>query len=259
MSAAERLEMSRGNSTVPLYHLVEEGSGRVIVAAQEIDGFFVGSNDAVPEDVIIFGVARESVHIGKDLSDMELRVVNSAGEAIGSYYIGRVMLRSAFEVRDVGGSSGFVASFYGLTCPYPTAGSIWRRWASGVPISKGEWAEYPMESHGDWLHVVQNSWFETGHAAKKYGATEIAVIDGREIFGESSFYCALGESINGPGGYFGSNLDALAECLAFSRGEGAPFELVWQYSLDAQKRMGAALVESVLDVMSEFGVGVAIR
>ncbi|MFD8740989.1 barstar family protein, partial [Streptomyces sp. NPDC059618] len=176
-----------------------------------------------------------------------------------SYYIGRVGLSSTFEGKGCVGEGGFVATFYGHACPYPAAGAIWRRWASGSPLAKGEWVEYPVDSHDTWLHVVQNSWFETGHAAKRYGVGEICVIDGRQILGESSFYCALGESVNGPGGYFGSTLDGLADCLASSRNSGAPFELVWENFSDAQESMGALLAASATDVLREFGVNVTLR
>ncbi|MGP3917619.1 barstar family protein [Nonomuraea sp. 10N515B] len=33
------------------------------------------------------------------------------------------------------------------------------------------------------------------------------------ITDEVAFYRAMGEAINGPGGYFGRNLDALDDCL----------------------------------------------
>ncbi|MFJ8554900.1 barstar family protein [Streptomyces sp. NPDC093676] len=249
--------MSENGSVVPLYHLVEEESGTVIIVAREIGGFFVESDHAQSEDIFIFGSAREPVRLGKDLSDVELRVVNSLGSAIGSYYIGRVGLCSTFEGKGSPGQGGFVATFYGYTCPYVTAGAIWRRWASGTPLVKGEWVRYPVESHGSWLHVVQNSWFETGHAAKRYDVGEICLIDGRQILSESSFYCALGESINGPGGYFGSTLDGLADCLASSR--NAPFKLMWEHFSGAQERMGASLAASAMDVLREFGVDVTLR
>ncbi|MEU3665409.1 barstar family protein [Streptomyces virginiae] len=249
--------MKKRGSVDPLYQLVEEGSGRVIVSAHEIDGFFVKSDRAKSDEILIFGSAWEPVRLGEDLSDVELRVVNSAGKAIGSYYIGRVGLRSELNGRS--GQDGFAATFYGLSCPYVTAGAIWRRWASGSPIHKGEWQEYPVESHDSWLHVVQNSWFETGHAAKKYGAAEVCVIDGRTTFDASSLYCALGESINGPGGYFGSTLDGLADCLSSSYGTEPPFELVWEYHSESQKNLGASLTDSVAGILREFNVGVTLR
>lgn len=251
--------MNESGSAIPLYRLVEEESGSVIITAHEINGFFVESDSVESEEILILGSARGPVRLGKDLSDVELRVVNSAGETIGSYYIGRVGLRSAFEGEGSAGQGGFVATFYGYACPYVAAGAIWRRWASGSPLARGDWMEYPAESHDSWLHVVQNSWFETGHAAKRYGAGEICVIDGRRILDESSFYCELGESINGPGGYFGSTLDGVADCLAFSRNAGAPFELVWEHSSGARERMGTSLAASAVGVLREFGVEVTLR
>ncbi|MEU8710139.1 barstar family protein [Streptomyces sp. NPDC048565] len=46
------------------------------------------------------------------------------------------------------------------------------------------------------------------------------VIDGSRITGLDSFWDVIGEAVNGPGGYFGRNLDAFADCL--SGGLGTP-------------------------------------
>jgi RNAse (barnase) inhibitor barstar len=251
--------MDKRGSTDLLYHLVEEESGRVIIAAHKIAGFFVEADRADSDDVLIHGSAREPVRLHKDLSDMELRVVNLVGEVIGSYYIGRVGLRSEFDPEGCTGQGGFVATFYGYACPYVAAGEIWHRWASKRPLARGEWMEYPVEWHDSWLHVVQNSWFETGHAAKRYGVGEIGAIDGRQVLGKSSFYCALGESFNGPGGYFGSTLDGLADCLASSQDDGAPFAMTWKHYAHARKMMGAQLTDSVIDVLRQFNVDVSLK
>jgi RNAse (barnase) inhibitor barstar len=50
--------------------------------------------------------------------------------------------------------------------------------------------------------------------------TTTYVIEGAEVTGLDSFWKAVGEAVNGPGGYFGRNLDALADCL--SGGFGTP-------------------------------------
>ncbi|MDX3710260.1 barstar family protein [Streptomyces europaeiscabiei] len=50
--------------------------------------------------------------------------------------------------------------------------------------------------------------------------TPIYVLDGTQIRTLGDFWRVIGEAINGPGGYFGRNLDALADCL--SGGFGAP-------------------------------------
>ncbi|NEE39711.1 barnase inhibitor, partial [Streptomyces sp. SID7982] len=126
-------------------------------------------------------------------------------------------------------------------------------------LVKGGWLERPVETHDSWLHVVQNSWFEAGRAAKRYGVDEVCVIDGRQILNESSFYCALGESINGVGGYFGSTLDGLADCLASSQISSYPLALVWKHFPYSQKGMGVLSAASVVEVLREYGVDVKIR
>ncbi|WP_328903143.1 MULTISPECIES: barstar family protein [unclassified Streptomyces] len=46
------------------------------------------------------------------------------------------------------------------------------------------------------------------------------VIEGSRITGLDSFWTVVGEAVNGPGGCFGRNLDAFADCLG--GGMGAP-------------------------------------
>ncbi|GAA3368164.1 hypothetical protein GCM10020367_05400 [Streptomyces sannanensis] len=48
------------------------------------------------------------------------------------------------------------------------------------------------------------------------------MLDGTQIRTLEDFWRVIGEAINGPGGYFGRNLDAFADCL--SGGFGAPDE-----------------------------------
>ncbi|THA79106.1 barnase inhibitor [Streptomyces sp. A0642] len=56
------------------------------------------------------------------------------------------------------------------------------------------------------------------------------VIDGSRVTGLERFWDVIGEAVNGPGGYFGRNLDAFADCL--SGGMGTPddgdFVIEWR-------------------------------
>lgn len=61
------------------------------------------------------------------------------------------------------------------------------------------------------------------------------------------FYCAMGEAVNGPGGYFGATLDGLHDCLRGGSGITAPFDLVWEPP-------PAARVEAVVSVLRDSGV-----
>lgn len=51
-------------------------------------------------------------------------------------------------------------------------------------------------------------------------------VDGAHVSDITSYCCALGEAVNGPGGYFGWNLDALADCLRGGFGAAPPFTVV---------------------------------
>ncbi|MEU2578393.1 barstar family protein [Streptomyces anulatus] len=64
-----------------------------------------------------------------------------------------------------------------------------------------------------------------------------------------------GEAVNGPGGYFGSNLDALFDCLRTARrDEAAPFRLVWRNLAASREALGSDFTERVLALFEECGV-----
>lgn len=72
---------------------------------------------------------------------------------------------------------------------------------------------------------------------------------------EDSFYCALGEAVNGPGGCFGWNLDALADCLRGGWGARPPFTLYWRQPHNARPAL-ASVSAPLLEVLREGGVSV---
>ncbi|MFF1873830.1 barstar family protein [Kitasatospora herbaricolor] len=93
-------------------------------------------------------------------------------------------------------------------------------------------------------------------------------LDGSRITDRASCYAALGEAVNGPGGYYGSNLDALADCLRGGFGAEPPFTLVWHDAAVARRRLtGPAVIgerelsyfEAVLDTLRTGGVTVLLR
>ncbi|MCX4822375.1 barstar family protein [Streptomyces sp. NBC_01142] len=60
--------------------------------------------------------------------------------------------------------------------------------------------------------------------------TRTYVIDGAEVAGLESFWQVIGEAVNGPGGYFGRNLDAFADCLGggFGTPDDGDFVIEWR-------------------------------
>ena len=92
-------------------------------------------------------------------------------------------------------------------------------------------------------------------------------IDGRKIRSAKDFYREIGSAVNGPGGYFGRNLDALADCLrgGFGTPEHQPYEFDWQHSalsrryLDDVGQGRQSLFEAIRDVFSDAGVALHLR
>ncbi|MGW5848765.1 barstar family protein [Streptomyces sp. NPDC055254] len=80
-------------------------------------------------------------------------------------------------------------------------------------------------------------------------------LDGANIRDLASFYCAIGEAMNGPGGYYGANLAALDDCLFGGSGPAAPFRLRWHNSEVAMRSLGhlPTYIEnkSVMDLIVE--------
>ena len=67
-------------------------------------------------------------------------------------------------------------------------------------------------------------------------------IDGDRIQGTDDFYTVVGEAVNGPGGYFGRNLDALRDCLhgGFGTPEAGGFRFIWRHSQKSRATLGYA-------------------
>ncbi|WP_327370891.1 barstar family protein [Streptomyces sp. NBC_01217] len=55
------------------------------------------------------------------------------------------------------------------------------------------------------------------------------VIDGSRVTGLEQFWEVIGEAVNGPGGYFGRNFDALADCLGGGMGTPDDGDFVFEW------------------------------
>jgi RNAse (barnase) inhibitor barstar len=87
-------------------------------------------------------------------------------------------------------------------------------------------------------------------------------IDGRKIESGNDFYREIGAAVNGTDGYFGRNLDALADCLrgGFGTPEHRPFEFVWQHSALSRRYLNdvsygkRTLFDAIREVFRDAGV-----
>ncbi|MEV5731055.1 barstar family protein [Streptomyces pharetrae] len=173
--------------------------------------------------------------------------------------------------------SAWRPSFYGtdlidleldgeLFTPVPEyARPIWERWFAGPPDTRGAWVGLDTRRRGAWLDLVRERACRRTHRDRPAG--HAYELDGRHVTDEPGLYLALGEAVNGPGGYFGGCLAALDDCLRGTFGYAAPATLLWRDAATARKHLSQALTPDgqpydlfgvVLDLLAEGGMHVTL-
>ncbi|MFJ5923306.1 barstar family protein [Kitasatospora sp. NPDC092948] len=106
--------------------------------------------------------------------------------------------------------------------PGPAAREVWRRWQPGPPEQPGGWRGLGAAAKQAWqtlaLHRLDPGPDRPG------GEYHLAGAGVEDVTG---LHCALGEAINGPGGYYGREWNGLKDCLGGGFGPVSPFTLVW--------------------------------
>lgn len=238
-----------------MYRFVEDETEREILTATDVRGFFVEPSIGESEIITAVGSSLRPERVPVLFEDVELQVRDVRGREIGGYYIGRVEVTDFRDSVSVPGGTDLALSFFGFGSPYPYAGEIWQTWAQSPPAESGMWKRLLPEAHDSWLHVVQTAWFRTGHQAKRYGDTTTCEIAGADLADIAGFYCELGEAVNGPGGYFGSNPSALDDCLINSGARReSPFRLVWRDFESSRRAIGDEELDDVISVLRQYGI-----
>lgn len=142
---------------------------------------------------------------------------------------------------------------------------IWERWLAAPPDTPGAWTGLDTRRRGAWLDLVRERACLRAHCDRP--ARHAYELDGRHITDEPGLYLALGEAVNGPGGYFGGCLDAVVDCLRGSFGYTAPASLLWRDAETAREHLSETLTASgqlynlfaeLLDVLVEGGMHVTL-
>lgn len=100
---------------------------------------------------------------------------------------------------------------------------IWEEWRHSPPASTNLWSNLTDQQREGWLEVARlyikrsSNQHDERHGVYTFDATYVK--------DSSSFFCALGEAINGPGGYFGFDLMSLEDCLCGGFGVVPPLTL----------------------------------
>jgi RNAse (barnase) inhibitor barstar len=105
------------------------------------------------------------------------------------------------------------------------------------------WAKLSTSERQGWMRLSYERAFNLERfSAANWSFVDRAVdetftLDGEFIDNADAFFCAVGEAINGPGGYFGQNIAALNDCCSGGFGRDGSSKIVWLHS----KRSIAAL------------------
>ncbi|CAL9642986.1 barstar family protein [Streptomyces sp. enrichment culture] len=150
----------------------------------------------------------------------------------------------------------------------PVAGHarpLWDRWLAGPPKNPGAWAVLGTRQRESWLELVRERGCRIRHHDRPAGREY--EMDGRHITDRPGLFLALGEAVNGPGGYFGGCLDAVVDCLRGDFGYRAPATLLWRHAAIARRHLSHVLapdgqpydlVDLVLEILTEGGMRVTL-
>ena len=232
----------RGGQAVQLRWLLidEAGSGETVAACAEIDGLFV---DAPPPaggttllgcrphpplrralDALAKGAGNPGGALHRRSIDGFVLILDRDGAA--SPVLDVQLRASVTGVRPSVLSADLVDVTLDDTVSESmprSARGIWDLWYAGGPAEPGLWAGYSPQLRHLWSGAALGH-RRTGAPDQPAGRTYH--LDGRHVTDVEGFYCAIGEAINGPGGYFGWNGDALHDCLRGGWGAETPFRLV---------------------------------
>ncbi|CCK25718.1 hypothetical protein BN159_1339 [Streptomyces davaonensis JCM 4913] len=142
---------------------------------------------------------------------------------------------------------------------------IWEQWFTGPPATKAAWADLDTRRRWAWHDLVRERTAYRTIADRPAG--HAYELDGRHVTDEPGLYLALGEAVNGPGGYFGGCLAAIDDCLGGTFGYTAPATLLWHDAATAREHLSHVLSSDghpydlfalVLDLLAEGGMHVTL-
>lgn len=177
-----------------------------------------------------------------------IQILNIDNKLIGQYGFNRIEL---LEEED--NNSSISIKVY-CDPSYPGAEETWRLKMQNKITKEGLWKMLPKEKRWGWLSVALHSFSYRSTVEKE---KEI-ILNGDIIDDIASFYCAIGEAVNGPGGYFGWNLDALNDCFYGRWGLKPPYSITWTNHKKSKTFLNKKF-EIILEIFSERNVHVTLK
>ncbi|QKW08698.1 barstar family protein [Streptomyces sp. NA04227] len=228
-------------------------------------------------------LARSAGHLGgrcAEAGNADFALLDTEGLGMGSYFVNDVTVTAAGPSRYGDGLLDLTVSLW-CASALPRSGELWDLIRHGRLDRPGMWRSFGPKGRLAWLSVALTSrTYRHRESPEDAPPGQVYVLDGTQVVDEDSFYCALGEAVNGPGGYFGWNLSALDDCLRGRWGAAPPFTLRWLNSgvaksrlreridgridarddaRDSQGKAPSTLFDVLLEIFGEHGIEVELR
>lgn len=153
--------------------------------------------------------------------------------------------------------------------PEPMAANdrpLYDMWRAGGPTEPNLWADLDRSDRYLWVRAAA---VHRIYAPDKPTGT-VYHLDGRYVTDYDGFYCAIGEAVNGPGGWFGGDLFWLHENAGTGDGGATPgFRMIWHDSevarthlvsgYDRKSWLPAVTFDDLVRYLTEDGVQLELR
>ncbi|BCY06512.1 barstar family protein [Actinoplanes sp. L3-i22] len=239
---------------------LSDAGERALGTARTVEGLYRERPELLPPAATLVGLLPEPWFRAAlaDGGDVEVRASVRARGAGGTDLStlthglrGRVV-----AVRDSAAGPGLldVELDDGLWDPIPaSAKPLWDAWLVAPPAEPDTWTGLSPWMRHEWLRLALAHAHLRGPDRPAGGTYHL---DGRYVTDMNAFFCAIGEAVNGPGGYFGWVWDALRDCLGGGWGAETPFRLVWSHVEVAREHLGDETVDELVAEMARHQVEV---
>jgi len=194
-----------------------------------------------------------------NLGDALVEVLDARGRVMGDYDAWDARVTITKDSPDA------LLTAYVGTLPSVAAEWVRETWRAAMPTERNLWAALPVGQREAWTEVAQTVHFRAMRQPYPALAHEIE-LDGQHVHDLASFFCAIGEAVNGPGGYCGSSLVGMSDLLHHAeRPTAQQPRLVWRDLAVAESGLARTVhvdgrtmsyFDLVMTVLSEDGIEV---
>ncbi|KQO15406.1 barstar family protein [Paenibacillus sp. Leaf72] len=180
------------------------------------------------------------------INNLYLTILNNEGIPIGSYYL--ILKEPQYYFRSEFSECRIELELIGelLQVAAEEDLAIWEMRRSSL-TEKNVWTTLSKEQRIGWIEVARLH-YKTSHNSQDQQNGKY-YIDTANVTNSSDFFCALGEAINGPGGYYGYDIKSLEDCLCGGFGAAPPF-VIYLLNVNSKWKKDISFVQQLKEVFS---------